>query len=321
MDSPHKKLHKDHILTPEQFEYLDKIKSKKLVSLHFELRSLLYIGVLLLSTGIGLLIYINMGNWSHLALIVGLLLLESACIYYISIHILPFSNQSQKPPTPYFDYVTLLGALVFISIFTYILIQYDLIEEMIQWSSLITAILFSYLAFRLDHRGVLSLAITAFAAFWGLQVSFVQWTQSDFTSFHNIYLTGIGIGLFLTSISYGLGIKKIKPHFIFTFKSFGLLFYFTSIISASFDNNYWVGYALLGIISGGFISIDSWKKQEYLFFVMAIITSYILFTRLLFEVSSDFPFQLWMIYFMASMGGLVFMITRIIKDKKKNNQL
>ena len=220
MDSPHEKLHKDHILTPEQFDYLDKIKSKKLVSLHLELRSLLYIGVLLLSSGIGLLIYINMGNWGHIGLILGLLLLESACIYYISKHLFPYSNQSQKSPTPYFDYVVLLGALVFISIFTYILIQYDLIEKMIQWSSLITAILFSFIAFRLDHRGVLSLAITAFAAFWGLQVSFTQWSQSNFTSFHNIYLSGIGVGLLLILISYVLDHKRIKPHFSYCYDAY-----------------------------------------------------------------------------------------------------
>lgn len=321
MNSTHKKLYEDLILTSEQFDYLDKIKSKKLISLHFELRSLLYIGVLLLSTGIGLLIYTHMENWGHLALISGLSVLEIGCIYYISQHYAPYTNQIQKQPTPYFDYILLLAALVFVSISSYILIQYDLIDAWIQWSSLITSILFFYTAFRFDHRGILSLAITAFAAFWGLQVSFIQWSQSNFLDLRNIYHTGIWVGTLLTLVGYGLDFKKIKPHFSFTFKSFGLLLFFTSIVSASFESENWFIYTLLTILSGLIVGWNSWGKQDYLFFIMSIASGYITFTRLIWEITSELPFELWMIYFMVSTGGLIFMIERIINKLKKNRQL
>ncbi|UTW67454.1 hypothetical protein KFE94_04905 [bacterium SCSIO 12643] len=321
MDSPHKELYEKHILSSEQFEYLDKIKSGRLISLYVELRTLLYLGVLLLSTGIGLMIYIHMENWGHLVLILGLTVLEIACIYYISQHIPPYSNEVQKPPTPYFDYILLLAALVFVSISSYVLIQYDLIEPLIKWSSLLTSFLFFYVAFRFDHRGILSLAITAFAAFWGLQVSFTQWYHSDFVNLLSLYNTGIWVGALFALTGYGLYYKNIKPHFSFTFKSFGLLLFFGSIVSASFTSDYWVFYALVALISGISVAVNSWKRQEYLFFIMGILCGYITGTRLLFEILEDLPFELWLMYFMASTGGIVFMIERIIRNMKKNRQL
>ena len=165
MKETHQTIFEQNILDKDQFEYLDKIKSKQLISVYFELRSLLYVGVLLLTTGIGFLIYLNMGQIGHLALISVMLVLESVVFWYIQKHALRYSNSEVKPPTPYFDYVLLFGALLIISIFTYVLIQYDLVEQFIEWSSLLSAILFFILAFRYDHRGVLAMAITAFVGF------------------------------------------------------------------------------------------------------------------------------------------------------------
>jgi len=318
MEQPHKTLFEQGILHQEQFEYLEKIKTKQLFSVHFELRSLLYIGVLLLTTGIGFIIYLNMGQVAHLALIAVMLLLESAVFWYIQKHALPYSNTEQKPPTPYFDYVLLFGALLVISIFTYVLIQYDLVESLLEWSSLFTAILFFYLAFRYDHRGVLALAITAFAAFWGLSVSPVSWTQNEFMEVTRLYNTGIIVGLALVGTGVVLEYKNIKKHFVFTFQNFGLILFFISILNALIEHNNWGFYAWGCIVISLFVSITSWRKQEYLFFVYGAIAGYIAFTRLLIWVAEDMPFELWMIYIMASMGGLIWMITSIISNKRKN---
>ena len=322
MEQPHKTLLEQGILKPEQFEYLEKIKSKQLFSVYFELRSLLYIGVLLLTTGIGFIVYLNMGQMAHLALITVMFALEGAVYWYIQKHATPYSNTQQKPPTPYFDYVLLFGALLVISIFTYILLQYELVESLLEWSSLISALIFFYLAFRYDHRGVLSLAITAFAAFWGLSVSPVDWTTNEFMSVLRLYNTGIIVGLGFVAVSEIIERKNIKKHFAFTFKNFGLILVYLSALNALFESSNW-GYYAWGIMAFSlWVSVSSWKKQEYLFFVYGAISGYLAFTRLLIEVISDSaPFELWMIYIMASMGGLIWMITSIISNTRKNRQL
>ncbi len=318
MKSTHQKLHEDGILTKNQFDYLEKIDAHQIVSVYFELRSLLYIGVLLLTTGIGLIIYMNMGQIAHLALISVMIILEGFVFWYIHKHALPYANIEQKSPTPYFDYALLFGALLVISIFSYILIQYDLLESFIEWSSLISAIIFFFLAFRYDHRGVLALGITAFSAFWGLSVSPVEWTQFDFIDMGALHHTGIGIGLLLFLTGTALKFKNIKTHFAFTFQNFGLILFFISITSALFEGYNWGFYAWGSVLISLLVTIASWKKQEYLFFVYSAIAGYIAFTRLLVEIADDAPFQLWFLYIMVSMGGLVFMVERIISRKRKN---
>lgn len=319
MEEAHKKLFDQDILQQDQFDYLERIQTKQLFSVYFELRSLLYIGVLLLTTGIGFIIYLNMSQIGHLALISVLLILETAVFLYIQKHALPYSNTEQKPPSPYFDYVLLFGALLVISILTYILIQYNLIESLLEWSSLFTSILFFFLAFRYDHRGVLALAITALSAFWGLSVSPIGWTQNEFMEVTRLYNTGIIVGISLVATGLILEYKNIKKHFAFTFKNFGLILFFLSILSALFDHHNWGYYAWGCIILSLFVSITSWRKQEYLFFVYGAIAGYISFTRILFDLGLDFPFEVWLIYIIASMAGLIWMITSIITSKRKSH--
>ena len=319
MQEVHQELLERNIINQNQFSHLDQIKSKRLFSVYFELRTLLYIGVLLLTTGIGFIIYLNMGKIAHLALITVMLALETIVFLYIQKHASPYTNERLKPPTPYFDYVLLFGALLVISILTYVLLQYNLVESLLEWSSLISAIIFFYLAFRYDHRGVLSLAITAFAAFWGLSVSPIDWTTNEFMSVLKLYNTGIIVGLGFVFISEVLERKNAKKHFSFTFKNFGLILFYISAINALFESDYWGIYSFSIMIVSVWVSITAWRKQEYLFFIYGSIAGYIAFTRLLVEiVPSNSPFEFWMMYSMASMGGLIWMITSIISNKRKN---
>ena len=232
-----------------------------------------------------------------------------------------YSNSEVKPPTPYFDYVLLFGALLVISIFTYVLIQYNLVEQLIEWSSLLSAILFFYLAFRYDHRGVLAMAITAFVGFWGLSLSPINWANSDLLETVHLYNSGILIGILLVITGFILDSKNIKKHFVFTFKNFGLILFLVGISAGMFESNYWVAYAIGSIISSAIISITSWKKLEHLFFVYAAITGYIAFTWTLIRMDLDVVFQLWFFYVMASMAGLIWMIERIINSKRKNRNI
>ena len=50
------------IISEEQYVKIDAIHSGKIVSVFYELRTLLYLGVLLFTTGAGLLIYENIGE-------------------------------------------------------------------------------------------------------------------------------------------------------------------------------------------------------------------------------------------------------------------
>ena len=67
-----KELFDEGFINEEQFDRIDLITSGKIVSVFYELRSLLYLGVLLFTTGVGLLIYQNIGDVGHILAIIAL---------------------------------------------------------------------------------------------------------------------------------------------------------------------------------------------------------------------------------------------------------
>ena len=55
------------LITPEDAEKIALFESKRPFSLHWELKTLLYLGVILLNLGLGFLIYENIDSIGHIA--------------------------------------------------------------------------------------------------------------------------------------------------------------------------------------------------------------------------------------------------------------
>ncbi|MEQ9414695.1 MAG: DUF2157 domain-containing protein, partial [Cyclobacteriaceae bacterium] len=64
-------------ISEAQFNRIEPIVSRKIVSVFYELRTMLYLGVLLFTGGIGILIYENIGSLGH---IISILLLSTVCL-------------------------------------------------------------------------------------------------------------------------------------------------------------------------------------------------------------------------------------------------
>src|SRR6478609_10411738 len=218
-----KELFDKSIITEEQFNKIDLITSGKIVSVFYELRSLLYLGVMLFTAGAGILIYQNIGELGHIAAIIALCVLTLVCFWYAIKEGAEYSNGPIKAPTPYYDYVLLLGCLLFISVQGYLQFQFGILDDNLGWSTLITAALFFYFAYRFDHVGVLSLAITALASFWSINVSPQKWHSGDFFSGSNLYNTAIIFSIVVGGIAFFLDHREIKKHFTFTYLNFCML--------------------------------------------------------------------------------------------------
>src|SRR5436190_20626810 len=104
----HEELLANILITTDQFNNIDPVISGKIVSVFYELRTLLYLGVMLLATGLGILIYQNIGDLGHLLSIIALTFIMIACFWYVIQKGLPYSNDKVKAPSPYFDYILLL---------------------------------------------------------------------------------------------------------------------------------------------------------------------------------------------------------------------
>jgi len=301
-----RELQEKGLITPEQLTQIEPIITHKVVSVFYELRTTLYLGVMLFTTGVGFLIYQNIGQLGHILAIIALSVLSIACLGYCFWKGRPFSKAKVDSPNPYFDYVLLLGCLLFVSVFGYLEFQFGFLERNARLISLITAILFFFFAYRFDHLGILSLAITAFVAFFGIAVS---WNNLE--SFDQLQNVGLVLSLGLGGVAIFLEKLEIKKHFTFTYLNFCALVYFPSAFAGLFDNYsdsnalyalaLYVGVALAVVIA-------NWKKS-FLFLLYGVVAGYIVTTYLLAD-HVDWSIEGWLFYLLLSAGGMVYFIVK-----------
>jgi len=299
------------LISADQFEKIDVITSGKVVSVFYELRTILYLGVMLFTTGAGMLIYQNIGDIGHLVSIGGLTILMAGCYWYVFKQAHDYSHEIIKAPSPYYDYVLLLGSLLFVSIQGYLQFQYNMLDDHLGWSTLITAGFFFYTAYRFDHLGILSLAITALASFWSITISPQKWSSGDFFSESNLHITAIVFSVVVGTIAFMLDRKGIKKHFTFTYLNFCMLIFFVGCIAGLFiDEQVYLIYVLL--IYGGcyFAWHQARVKKSFLFLLYAFLAAYIATTFVLADTIFDAEPSLWFLYSILSCGGFIYFIVK-----------
>ncbi len=306
-----KELFDKGFISEDQYKKIDLITSGKIVSVFYELRSLLYLGVMLFTTGVGILIYENIGDIGHIVSIIALCVLTVICFWYVFKISPAYTNQQVTSPNPYFDYIVLLGSLLFISVQGYLQFQYAILDENLGFSTLITAVFFFYIGYRFDHLGVLSLAITALASFWSIRLSPQKWYSDDFFSESNLHITAIIFSIVVASVALVLDRKSIKKHFTFTYLNFCMLIFFVATIVGLFEDNDWYGIYLLLIYAGCVFTyyMARWKKS-FLFLLYAFVAAYIGTTYLLFETILSEAYMLWFYYSILSCGGFIYFIIK-----------
>jgi hypothetical protein len=297
------------LITEDQYTKIEMITSGKIVSVFYELRTLLYLGILLFTTGVGILIYKNIGEIGHLVSVFVLMAVTAGSFWYIFRHALPYSNETVKSPTPYFDYIVLLSALLFISVIGYLEFLFDIVEEKPGLITLLTSVIFFYIAYRFDNVGVLSLAITALASFWSISVSPQQWYSGNFFDSDNLHITATIFSVVVGGIALILDRKSIKSHFTFTYLNFCSLIFFVATIAGLFMED-WYGIFLLLIYGGCIFAyyMARWKKS-FLFLLYAFLAAYIGTTFLLAKTILDDEIM-WFFYSIASCGGFIYFIIR-----------
>lgn len=306
-----KELQAKNLITQKQFDWLEPIYSGKVVSIFYELRTVLYLGVMLFTTGAGILIYQNIGDIGHVISIGLLTALMTACFWYVIKNEMGYTHEQIQSPIPYYDYILLLGCLLFVSIQGYLQVQYELLTDQLGISTLITAGFFFYAAYRFDHIGVLSLAITAFASFWGITISPQKWDSGNFFAGSHLHLTAIIFATVMMAITTLLDKRGIKRHFTFTYHNLGLLIYFCGCVAGLFINEHiYLLYVVL-IYGGGYFAWHLARtRKSFLFLLYAFLAAYIATTYLLAETIFDSEPVLWFWYSLLSCGGFIYLVIR-----------
>lgn len=306
------KLQADNLLSPEEYQKLSHRFNTKLFSVHWELKIILYLGVMLLSTGLGILIYQNIDTIGHTAIVTAIALACLACFSYAWTKRKPFTWQETISEHPLADYILLLGCLLFLTWEGYLQIQYNIFGERYGLATLIPAVLFFFVAYRFDHKGILSMAITGLAGWMGLALTPIDFWDQDFGSNRLIH-TGIFLGGVLTGVSHLIVLKDLKKHFSFTYFNFGMQLLFVCTLSALFTSEEFlktIYFLLLAVLC--FVAFRyARREQSFYFLLLAALYGYVGVTYLfiLFLDSldgfGDEMLFLSLLYFIFSCVGII----------------
>jgi len=236
-----------------------------------------------------------------------------AGFYFISKYALPYSDSEVSVNQVYFDYILILVSLLIISLFAYVQVYFGLVEVMINYTSWVSAGILFFMAYRYDHKALLSMGITAMAAAVGISITPVDWVKGEWSATSDLYVVTILFGIVVLIAGQLLYRAGIKRHFRFTFQNFGLILYFMGALSAMFDSEIGYLYAGLTVVSAGFLSWYAWGKRVFLFFLYSSLAGYIAITYLLFKlidlIQGDYHFFTYYFPF-TCIAYLVFLVNR-----------
>ncbi|GAB2613231.1 hypothetical protein GCM10027035_07060 [Emticicia sediminis] len=306
------KLTEKNIISAEQASQIKVSDSNQPFSIHWELRLLLYLGIMFLSTGLGVLIYKNIDTIGHNILIGLIALVCLACFYYAFRHRKPFSWAELEESTNLDDFALLGGCLTFLTLEGYLQYQYNFFGTRYGLAAFLPAILFFFCAYYFDHRGVLSMAITALASWIGISITPLRLLKNNDFNSQDMVVTAISLGVLLIIVGWVSIQKEFKKHFSFTYFIFGGNLTFIAALSGlfAFDLKFIYGI-IIAILS--YLSITYARtKHSFLFLLMGVIYGYIAFTYVIFKIlPNDLDPFLYMLYFMISAAGVVLFLIKI----------
>ncbi|HLZ86602.1 MAG TPA: DUF2157 domain-containing protein, partial [Puia sp.] len=207
------KLRAEGLIADSSLRRVEDFGSRRLFSLFWELRLLLYLGVLLLTGGLGVLVYKNIDTIGHQAVLAFIALLTAGCFLYCLRKKAPFSWAQVKAPTPFFDYILLLGCLSLLIFLGYWQFEYGIFGDNYGLATFIPMVILFGAAYYFDHLGVLSLAITNLAAWAGIAITPLTILKSGNFGDSRLIYTGLLLGAVLLGAGRLTEQRGWKTHF------------------------------------------------------------------------------------------------------------
>lgn len=310
----YQRLYEQGLVSAETLEKAEEKHKNPLFSVHWELKTLLYLGVMLLSTGLGILIYKNIDTIGHQFILLLLALISIGCFGYCIKHKNPFSREKVESPNSFFDYILLLGCLTMVSFLGYIQFQFQLFGTHYGLATLIPTLILFYTAYQFDHIGILGMAVTSMALWMGISVSPKSFLDDSFSGSAITY-TYLGFGLILLAAGYLSARYNFKKHFKFNYHHFGLNAAFLALLAGFFGIS--GGYSSLIWAAGIFalaalLFFDALKDKSFYFLLLIITYSYIAFSTLVLSIIfTDAAEGIIFIYFILSAAGLIVLLKKL----------
>lgn len=323
-----KKLHDEGLISDSSLQQVEMLESRRLFSLYWELRLLLYLGVLLLTGGLGILVYKHIDTIGHQAVLAFIAGVSMASFFYCLRKNPGFSRQKVKVPDPFFDYVLLLACLTLLIFLGYLQYQYEVFGNHYGTATFIPMVVLFIAAYYFDHLGALSLAITNLAAWAGIAITPLSILKAGNFSDSHLIFTGITLGAVLLAAGELLLKREFKAHFETTYANFGLHLFFIAGLAGLFtyDDTYflwWLGLAA----AAWFLYIQAFRRRSFYFIVVVILYAYTALSYVIMHLLATMrnadlaPLYLGFLYFIISASGLAILLVRLNRQLKAHDRL
>jgi len=320
----YKNLHAEGLISEESLEKIRQKEEKPLLfSVHWEIKTLLYVGVMLLTAGLGTLIYENIDSIGHQFVLLLIALICLGCFAYCFKNTLPFSTQKVSSPNAYFDYILLLGCITFITFVGYLQFEYKVFGTNYGMATFIPMLVLFFIAYYFDHLGILSMAIANLALWMGVSVTPKQLLiDNDYNSVTIIY-TYLLLGVLLITGAWLTRTCNFKKHFNFSYQHYGIHVTYIVLLAGYFhyyDSAIAIAFMLGILFLSAFLYKEAIKDKSFYFLLLVILYSYIavssLVIRLFIQAEDTVAVYLLLFYFIGSGIGLVFLLININKKLK-----
>src|SRR6187402_1759378 len=184
-------------ITEEQFEAIKAYRSLNLFSVHNELKFLLYLSMLMFTSGIGILIYQNIDTIGHTVILGLLLLVTITCLYFCFKNNVGFKKEEAPFPNPLYDYLVLTAVILSCTFVGYLQFQYQTFGTHYGLATLVPTIISLFCAYYFDNKSALSIGITGMAAYLGLSVDPKHYFENEMFNNTTLSYIGLAFGLIL----------------------------------------------------------------------------------------------------------------------------
>ncbi len=322
-DDLYKNLHAEGLISDESFSKISQ-RNAPLFSVHWEIKTLLYVGILLLTAGLGILIYENIDSIGHQFVLLLIAAICAGCFIYCFKNKLPFSTLKVASPNTFFDYILLLACISFLIFTGYLQYQYKVFGTNYGMATFVPMVVLFFVAYYFDHLGILNMAIANLAVWMGVSVTPKQLLlNSDFDSQTIIY-TYLLLGVLLVIAAALTQHFDIKKHFKFSYQHYGVHVTFIALL-AGYYHFYELPYAAIWILGFGAFAFliykDAFKNKSFYFLLLVVLYSYIAVSSLVVRLlisggAQEAALYLLLIYFIASAIGLVLLFINLNKKLK-----
>ncbi|GAB2576720.1 DUF2157 domain-containing protein [Spirosoma areae] len=314
-------LHKQGILPAGQQVKIAQIEQARPFSIHWELRSMLYAGILLLSSGLALLVYDNFDRIGHGALLTAIAVACAGCFWFAWRYRPEWTTAQTKSRSTFGDYALILACLLFLTLEGYAQYAYNVFGNRYGLVTLLPALLFLPLAYRFDHRGVLGMALTALISWVGVTVRPLElYVKTNFFDQVTVF-SAIGLALVLIGVSLALERKEIKSHFTYTYLTMAGNLLLIALLGGLFNFDelrlvFAVGLAMTCFAFDRYARRD----QSLVFLLMSVVYGYIGFTYLFFHYLRPDGDDLYYWYFIVTGIAVVYYLMSQLPKRSTENK-